>query len=468
MVQKAISKGWAARLLGGQPTRLQEVFFWLMVLSLLLWPIGIFVSFFFFDAPIRTKVDEFCRWGMVLTIWFYPVYLFPLMRLWYWLSKHLRASWLFYSCPLIPVAALFLFVTIASSEYAAEKPEGYDAPTFKRINQAYATDVNHVYYWNEILEGADPVSFRALSEGYAADYAADKQHVWYNGDIIEGADPATFVAPEDKNASYLAHDAHDYYWQDQPLHVADMGSFKIIDDGWAVDSRNVYYLGIDAQIGENVVPVGDYHTFRVLNDCYAADDKCVYYKNRLVEGADPKTFAVLKGEHHYGKDRNRFYCEARGSSIRDLDALKHKNKGDGLHNAFHTDGTTVYNPALLPMPDGTDFATIHRVERYRDWFADKQRVYYENRLLLGANPQTFKIFQLYEVFEKDVSNNNKDFHYSYDGNRVYYCDSLMLGVDIPSFVCGYDYVESQSYAFDKNRYYQGNPNPRLEKLRQGK
>ena len=465
MEQKSNSKGWAARILGGQPTHIQEVFFWLMVLSLLLWPIGFFVSLFFFDTPINTSVGEICRWGMVLTIWLYPVYLFPLMRFFYWLSKRLRLPLLFCSCPLIPVATLFQFVSIASSEYAAEKPEGYDASTFKRINNTYAKDVNHVYYWNEILEGADPFSFRALSE----DYAADTLHVWYNGNIIEGAAPATLVAPGDKNASNLAHDAHDYYWQDQPLHVADMGSFKIIGDGWAVDSRNVYYLGIDAEIGENVIPVGDYRSFRELNEFYAADDKYVYYKNHVVEGADPKTFSVLKGEHNYGKDGNRVYCKARGTSIRDIDALKHKNMRDGLVNAFHTDGTTVFNPELLPMPDGTDFATIRRVERYRDWFADKNRVYYENRLLPGANPQTFKIFLLHEVYKNnDVSNNNMSYYYSYDGKRVYYCDSLMLGVDIPSFISGYDYVESQSFAFDKNRYYQGNPNPGLEKLRQSK
>ena len=44
----------------------------------------------------------------------------------------------------------------------------------------------------------------------------------------------------------------------------------------------------------------------------------------------------------------------------------------------------------------------------------------------------------------------------------------MLGVDVASFICGYDYVDSISFAFDKNRYYEGSPNPRLEKLRQGK
>lgn len=62
---------------------------------------------------------------------------------------------------------------------------------------------------------------------------------------------------------------------------------------------------------------------------------------------------------------------------------------DGLWGAYHTDGTTVYNPKLMTMPEGTDFATIHRVESSRDWYADSKHVYYENRLLPGANPKTF-------------------------------------------------------------------------------
>ena len=58
--------------------------------------------------------------------------------------------------------------------------------------------------------------------------------------------------------------------------------------------------------------------------------------------------------------------------------------------------------------------------------------------------------------------------YTLDVNHVYYRDSLMSGVDVASLICGYDFVAGQSFAFDKNRYYQGTPNPRIEKLRQGK
>lgn len=112
--------------------------------------------------------------------------------------------------------------------------------------------------------------------------------------------------------------------------------------------------------------------------------------------------------------------------------------------------------------------TIHRVEAYRKWYADKERVYYENRLLPGANAKTFKVFPSHDLSEVGVSTNNKSDTYSCDGSRVYYRDSLMTGVDIASFICGYDFVAAQSFAFDKNHYYQGTPNPRIEKLRQGK
>lgn len=461
--QKNNSKRLAARILGEQPTTLQKTFVWFMLLTLLLWPIGFFVSIFFWDAPIRSSIDEICRWGTTLTIWLYPIYLFPLIRLWFKLSKKVGMSWLFYLCPLIPMAVFFLFVTFGSSAYAERKPEGYDSSTYKRLNEKYALDVNHVYYGYERLEGADPSTFKILGE----DYATDMHHVWFNDCMIEGAEPATFVVP-DGDISNLAHDAHDYYLEHQPLHVANMGNFRQIDNNWAVDSLHVYYLDIDVLAEKKAVSVGDYRTFKALNAFYAIDAKCVYYKNNIVEGADPPSFAVLKGQYHYGQDKHRVYYEAYGSKIRDFNALRHKNMEDGLYNAFHTDGKTVYNPELMTMPEGTDFATIHKVERYRDWYADSKHVYYENCLLPGANPKTFKVFPSHYVTEEGISDNNKATEYSHDGSHVYYRDSLMSGVDIASFICGFDFVTEQSFAFDKCRYYQGTPNPRIEKLRQSK
>ena len=93
---------------------LPKVFFILMVSSLILWPLGCFVSIFFFDAPIHSYIDEICRFGMVLTIWLYPVYLLPLLRFMFQLSKKLRATWLYYLCPIVPILILRLFLLIST------------------------------------------------------------------------------------------------------------------------------------------------------------------------------------------------------------------------------------------------------------------------------------------------------------------------------------------------------------------
>lgn len=104
--------GLLARILGGQPTVLQKIIFWLMVMSLLIWPMFFFISIFIFDAPTRSTVDEICRNGIFFTVLLYPLYLFPLMRFCFWVSKRLRASWLFCFCPLVPVAVISLFFAI--------------------------------------------------------------------------------------------------------------------------------------------------------------------------------------------------------------------------------------------------------------------------------------------------------------------------------------------------------------------
>lgn len=79
-IKQEPNDGLIARILGGTPTILQKVFFILMAFSLILWPLGCYVSIFFFDAPVRSDVDKICRYGMLITIYLYPIYLFPLLR----------------------------------------------------------------------------------------------------------------------------------------------------------------------------------------------------------------------------------------------------------------------------------------------------------------------------------------------------------------------------------------------------
>lgn len=72
-IKQEQNKGLIARILGGTPTILQKVFFIFMAFSLILWPLGCYVSIFFFDAPIRSDIDKVSCYGMLITIWLYPL-----------------------------------------------------------------------------------------------------------------------------------------------------------------------------------------------------------------------------------------------------------------------------------------------------------------------------------------------------------------------------------------------------------
>lgn len=113
-IKQEPNDGLIARILGGTPTILQKVFFILMAFSLILWPLGCYVSIFFFDAPVCSDVDKICRYGMLITICLYPIYLFPLLRFMFQLSKNLRATWLYYLCPIVPILILRLLFSIST------------------------------------------------------------------------------------------------------------------------------------------------------------------------------------------------------------------------------------------------------------------------------------------------------------------------------------------------------------------
>lgn len=113
-IKQEQNKGLIARILGGTPTILQKVFFILMAFSLILWPLGCYVSIFFFDAPVRSDVDKICRYGMLITIYLYPIYLFPLLRFMFQLSEKLKVTWLYYISPIVPIVVFWLFYSICT------------------------------------------------------------------------------------------------------------------------------------------------------------------------------------------------------------------------------------------------------------------------------------------------------------------------------------------------------------------
>lgn len=106
MKHNARFRGVSGTILGCRPTIPQIITVWVTLLTLLLWPIVLCFCVFFFDTPVKSTIDLICRLGMVFPILFYPLYMLPLIRLWFMLSNKIGVSWVFYFCPLIPLGSM--------------------------------------------------------------------------------------------------------------------------------------------------------------------------------------------------------------------------------------------------------------------------------------------------------------------------------------------------------------------------
>jgi hypothetical protein len=112
---------------------------------------------------------------------------------------------------------------------------------------------------------------------------------------------------------------------------------------------------------------------------YAADDNYVYYQDKVVDGADPVSFAMVGS---YGVDDNNVY----------------------------------YAGAVLAKADPKTFEAVG--EKYSLYAKDASSVYYADKMLSGADPATFEL----------VGHSS----YAKDSHAVYLSDTLITGIADPS------------------------------------
>ena len=138
------------------------------------------------------------------------------------------------------VNAGFVWKDAKNVWYQRNKISGADAKTFRHLDQAFYRDANRVYWSSTPLDGVDLDTFRTF--GNDSPYGADRNNVWKgetkingydaatfqavhqsvtkdkngvqaNGQLIENADPRSFrkVADLDTSFTALLADEHQYY-----------------------------------------------------------------------------------------------------------------------------------------------------------------------------------------------------------------------------------------------------------------
>ena len=149
----------------------------------------------------------------------------------------------------------------------------------------------------------------------------------------------------------------------------DLGTFKILNDEYAKDANNVYFLG-DTEYMNNrsgTKQFFDSQTFEVMPHSYLKDKNGVYKTGEWImeiEGANPKTIKVLSA-FYLKDDKNIFNGYGQKMDKADL-------------NSFEVLGQGYYAK-------------------------DKNSVYYSGEKVEGANAKTFKIISD-DFYSKDDKN----------------------------------------------------------------
>ena len=195
-------------------------------------------------------------------------------------------------------------------------------------------------------------------------------------------------------------------------------------------NNEVYYKYAEGKDFQFKVENVDLGTFKVLNDKYAKDVKNVYFSgNKSFEDVDSGTFEVLPAD--YSKDKNNVYSPENGWIQRVNGANPKTIK---VLNQFYLkdDKNVFFNDKKILGADANSFIALDKENGYAK---DKNSVYYFGQKVEGADPKTFEVIS--------------DGEYSKDDKNVYASGEIIKGADPKTFR---EFPET-SYSRDKNNLY---------------
>lgn len=245
-------------------------------------------------------------------------------------------------------------------------------------------------------------------------WKTDDTYIYYNNDPVGGSDVATFKALNNE----FAQDKNWIYVWGSPMFDVDRKTFKIISGSYAADKDRIYS-------GSSPIPNADLATFQVVDSDsgLSKDKEFVYSHDRVVEGADPDTFNVIKGTP-YAQDKNGVYF---GSTF--------LGQGDiaVLGKLYIRIGNRIFlgDVEVTSAPDAQTFKGLSEF-----YAIDSQNVYFQGYTIPGADPNTFEFIK----FDGDA---RLPPPYAKDKNGVYREGQLVEGVDLET-------VEFISYYYFKD------------------
>lgn len=392
--------------------------------------------------------------------------------------------------------------------YDSDKISNADVNSFVVLegDHSYAKDKNAVYYSGEKIKGANPKTFKIIEDGM---YSKDDKNVYATVDIIKDADPQTFRRIPETNYARDKNNLYYYFGDVKNLGKINEKDFKVLDSNLIKNGNEVYYLGEKVNIkNPDKFEIIENYLSSPSMVVYGKDDKNVYvmtpYKEagylKIIKNADKDTFEVMENSD-YSKDKNNVYYA--GYNVVQLQDVDKNSFAIGEENGFSYDKKNVYyagrklndissagfkvtrlvNRPNLPVNFLNDNKNIYKLiavfdeetgelksvktavvknpkvdsktfelfDYWKNYFRDKNNVYYENELykmglkkIEGADRNSFEIL-------------NSEF--SKDKNNVYYYGNKMKGISPDGFeFVGNEFIfeNREDFIFflkDKNNVY---------------
>lgn len=299
---------------------------------LLFWPMVLMTSPMMLAAPGAANNTN--TLGSIMLVLGYPVYIF----LFYWLF-----GWTFFGWRGIE-ALLSASLIVIGSMLAFGYPQRFIRLRKGIANRGYSVAKGKAYFNGEPMDQADADTFTLLDNDRTAardiDLALDRHYVFYRGDIVENADPGSFRFLEDKSSNYWADKNSVYYRSDRlPLIVPKGVEVSENPFGPAI----LFYHGKDdsgVYIRGKRLDGADPESFEILGPGLYKDKKHIFAPGKILPDANAARFIVLDEDGHYGSDGEKIYdlCGDQSSVVVNADAASFRL----LDRAYACDNNHVF------------------------------------------------------------------------------------------------------------------------------
>ena len=234
-----------------------------------------------------------------------------------------------------------------------------------------------------------------------AEYVKKDNEIYYkygeeddSGFKVKNVDLNTFKILNDK---YAKDGKNVYFLGNKSFENVDIKTFEVLPDNYSKDKNNVY-----SPINEWIQKISGANpkTIKVLSQYYSKDDKNVFYDSDKILNADVNSFVVLEGDHSHAKDKNSVYYS--GEKIEGANPKTFKIISDGMYSK---DDKNVY--AAREIVKGADPQTFRRIPE-TNYARDKNTLYYyfgDVKNLGKINEKDFK------VLDNNLVKNGNEMYY---------------------------------------------------------